>query len=109
MNSLLAFAMGVILTLNAATYLAPTQTPKPIQQVEKTVHIQQIVTTIDIDELRDTKAIDPDLDEQLAHECTIAIKHHTGEPLAGIVFYVNRYWAHDACAALEHHLTHGWY
>jgi len=109
MKSLLAFALGVIAALYAATYIAPPQTVETVTTIDvddlrdtKAIHLNR-------DDLRDTKAINPDLDERIAYECTMAIEHDTGEPLAGIVFYVNRYWAQDACAALKHHLTHGWY
>ena len=110
MKTVYAFTFGVISTLLAATYLMPAQsTTTYTTTVDETVHVQQIITTIDLDNLRDVSHIDKNLDRQLASECTYAIQRQTDEPLQGIIYYLHRYWNDDACAAYEHLQLHDWY
>jgi hypothetical protein len=112
MKTLYGFTTGVLLTLIASTYLAPKQTliEHEIQVTNADrIHIEQIITTLDLNDIRDTSAIDPNLELQLLAECAYAIQAQTDEPLAGIIFYVDRYWTGDTCAAYEHLVRHGWY
>jgi len=110
MRSVITFTAGVIAALIGATYLAPGQTHYETVTVHQDkIVVEQVMTTIDLDRIRDTGAIDPDLDEQLLYECAMAIQRQTTEPLAGIVLYTERWWHGDACAAYEHQVRHGWY
>jgi hypothetical protein len=109
MRTIYGFAYGVILTLLAITYIVKPEPVEPeIHLVDRTV-VEQVMTTIDLDRIRDTTGIDPDLDVQLAAECVHLIARETGEPIGGITHYIARYWQNDACAAAEHLLIHGWY
>jgi hypothetical protein len=78
-----------------------------VQVIERTV-VEQVMTTIDLDRIRDTSAA-TDHEPQLLAECAYAIQRHTDEPLAGIIHYAERYWQADTCAAYEHLMVHGWY
>jgi len=110
MNTMLAYAFGVITTLIGVTYLVPTETNVTMTPaITETVYVNDIVTTIDLEQLRNTTNIDPNLDAALAAECTYAIQRHTGEPLQGIIHYVERWWDGDACSALEHQIINDWY
>jgi hypothetical protein len=111
MRHLFAFTMGTLVTLIAATYLAPqpTHTTETITEVRDRIIIEEVMTTIDLDRIRNTSRIDPELEEQLLMECVYAIHEATGDNLAGAILYIERYWQGDACAALEHYHTHAWY
>jgi len=110
MKVLIGFTAGVLAGLVALTYLAPGQTQYETLTVYKDrVIVEQVMTTIDLDRIRDTQAIHPDLDEQLLYECAMALQRQTSEPLAGIVLYIQRYWQGDSCAAFDHQVRHGWY
>ena len=110
MRTLLAFTFGVVATLLGVSTLAPGQTQtQVVHQVDDTVHVNQVITTIDLEQLRDTRTINPDLDASLAAECAYAIQRQTDELLKGIVIHVERWWQADACAAYEHLVRHGWY
>jgi hypothetical protein len=110
MNTILAYTFGVITTLIGVTYLVPTQTNVTMTPaITETVYINDIVTTIDLEQLRNTTDLDPNLDAALAAECTYAIQRQTDEPLQGIVIHVERWWQGDACAAYAHQAEHGWY
>jgi hypothetical protein len=108
MNHILTLTFGIIIGLTAATYLTPTTTLEVIHQVDDTVHTRQIID-IDLDRIRNTTNTNPDLEERLANECAHHLHQQTGDPLQGIIHYIHRYWSDDACAALEHQLTHGWH
>jgi len=107
---LMTFTIGAVTALLIASHFAPGQTQvKVVSTVDDTVHVNQVITTIDLEQLRNTGDIDPNLDTSLAAECAYAIQRQTGEPLKGIVFHVERWWEGDTCAAFEHLLTHDWY
>jgi hypothetical protein len=110
MRTLVGFTFGVVATLLGVSTLAPGQTEiQVVHQVDDTVHINQVITTLDLEQLRDIDQIDPDLNEALAAECAYAIQRQTDEPLKGIVIQVERWWQGDSCAAYEHLVRHGWY
>jgi malate synthase len=110
MRTLYAFTTGVILTLIAATYLVPQQQTLTVTStVDDRVYTQEIITTIDLEHIRDTRDADPQLDDSLNAECAYAIQRHTDEPLKGIINYIERYWSGDSCAAYEHLQNHDWY
>jgi len=110
MNRLLAFTFGIIATLLALTHTTPEQT---IHTIHTTQLVNQTVEPVDIghtmDRLRDTTQANTDVDDQLLAECIYALQRHTDDPLQGIVHYIERHWQGDACAALEHYHTRGWY
>jgi len=106
----ITFTTGAVIALLIGSHFAPGQTTtKVISTVDDTVHVNQVITTIDIEQLRDTHDIDPNLDTALAAECAYAIQRQTGEPLKGIVFHVERWWQGDTCAAFDHLISHDWY
>jgi hypothetical protein len=110
MKHLLTFTAGAITALLIASHLTPGQTHTNLTMtVDDTVHINQTITTLDLEQLRDTLNIDPNLDAALAAECAYAIQRNTGEPLKGIVYHVERWWHGDACAAYDHLTAHDWY
>jgi hypothetical protein len=112
MRTVYGFTFGVIITLLGISHLLPTQTHTQyvpeVQVIERTV-IDQVITTIDLDRIRNTEHLDPHLDEQLAYQCALTIQRQTDEPLAGITLYISRYWNDDACTAAEHLMVYGWY
>jgi len=106
----ITFTTGAVVALLIGSYFTPGQsTTRVISTVDDTVHVNQVITTLDLEHLRDTLHIDPNLDAALAAECAYAIQRHTGEPLKGIVYHVERWWQSDACAAFEHLIAHDWY
>ena len=110
MRTLFAFTFGVIATLLGVTHILPSQTNVNVTEaVTETVYINQVVTTLDLEQLRDTTTADPNLNDQLNHECAYAIQRQTDEPLHGIIHYNERWWSGDSCAAYEHLQTHAWY
>jgi hypothetical protein len=110
MNTILSFTFGVIATLLTATWLMPAQTTIQVQTtVDDTVHITEIITVLELDHIRDISEANAGLDQQLSAECAYALQRLTDEPLAGLVHYLERYWAGDACAAYQHQVTHGWH
>jgi hypothetical protein len=110
MKALLGFTAGTLVALIAATYLAPQQTIIHTDTiVEERIIVEQVMTTLDLDQIRDTNAIDPDLELELLAECAYAIQRQTNEPLQGIIHYLERHWQADSCAAYEHLARHGWY
>ena len=70
--------------------------------------VEQVMTTVDLDQLRDVPDQSP-VDDELNYECTIALQRLTDEPLMGIILYLQEHWHGDACAAYEHQVLHGWY
>ena len=78
----------------------------PVQVIERTVHTSSNYT---ITTNPDTTAADPDLDDQLNAECAWALQRHTDDPMQGLLIHIERRWAGDSCAALEHYHQHGWY
>jgi len=111
MRHLFGFTMGILFALIAATYLTPQQTHtiETVTVVQDRIIIEEIMTTIDLDRIRDTNYIDRDLEEQLLMECVYALHGATGDNLAGAILYIEKHWQGDACAALEHYHIHGWY
>ena len=110
MKTLFAFTAGILVALITATHLTPVQTVRETDVVVRDrIVIPEVMTTLDLDRIRDTLHIDTDLDKQLLAECAYAIQRHTDEPLQGIILYVERYWSGDTCAAHEHQALHGWY
>ena len=101
-----ALIAGCALTL-AITQPWSDDTSHTVETFVRT-EVEQVMTTIDLDRLRDVPAQSP-IDEQLNYECTYAIQRLTDEPLMGITLYVERHWNGDACAAYEHQVLHGWY
>jgi hypothetical protein len=108
MRTLIGFTFGVLAALLGLSTLAPGQTHIEVVHTDRVI-IEQVMTTLDLDQLRDTDQIDPDLNEALAAECAYAIQQQTDEPLMGIVMQVERWWQGDSCAAYEHLARHGWY
>ena len=111
MNRLLAFTFGIIATLLALTHTTPEQT---VRTIHTTQLVQQTITQpIDIgqtmERLRDTTQASTHLDDQVLAECIYTLHARTDDPLQGMVHYIERHWQGDACAALEHYLTRGWY
>jgi hypothetical protein len=108
MRTVISFAAGFTIALLLAASAAENATVQhDVQLIERTI-IDQVITTIDLDRIRDTSAAS-DVDDMLNSECAHAIQRLTDEPLAGIVIYVERYWHGDSCAAYDHHVKHGWY
>jgi hypothetical protein len=104
------FVTGTILTLIAATYLTPNQTVYETRIVKDTITITEPTNLEDtLQNLRDVTQATQHTDEQLLAECLYTIVDRTEEPMAGIVYYIERYWKGDSCAALDHLLTHDWY
>lgn len=101
-----AILAGSVLTLLIVEPWVDTST----HTVETVVHtqIEEVMTTIDLDRLRQVPA-KSHVDEQLNAECTYAIQRITEEPLMGISLYLERHWNGDACQAYEHQVKHGWY
>ena len=104
------FIAGIVATLIAATHLTPGQTVYETRIVKDTITITE---TIDpeqtLERLRDVTQASDNLEDQLLAECIYVIVERTDEPMAGIVYYIERYWQGDSCAALDHLLTHDWY
>lgn len=98
------FIIGTLGYQNTATNTAETQ---ETQTLYETV-IRTATETIDLERLRDVSAASPHQDDN-NYECTVALQRITGDPLAGIILYVDRWWQGDACAAYEHQVTHGWH
>jgi hypothetical protein len=111
MSRFLAFTFGAVLALLGASYLIPGQTHTVDYQIitRDRIIIEEVMTTLDLEHIRDTTAVDPDLEEQLLAECVYAIARTAVEPMQGIIYYIEKYWSGDACAAYEHLQTHGWY
>ena len=108
MRTVIGFTLGFITALYIASHVIQPITLETVHQLPDTVIVDEVMTTIDLDRLRDTSDVS-EHDEQLLAECAYAIQRRTDEPLAGIVIYVARRWQGDACAALEHLLRHDWY
>jgi hypothetical protein len=110
LRQFITFTTGALIALLIGSHFAPGQTTtKVISTVDDTVHVNQVITTIDLEHLRDTLTINPDLDASLAAECAYAIQRQTDELLKGIVIHVERWWQGDSCAAYDHLVRHGWY
>jgi hypothetical protein len=108
MRSLIAAAIGSTVTAAIMLTLTPEPQVRHHTEVRDRIVVDQVITTIDLDRIRDTSAA-TDLEPQLLAECAYAIQRHTEEPLAGIIYYADRYWQADTCAAYEHLMVHGWY
>ena len=105
---------GIAVAATATIMLIIQPEPQTIHQVETIHHVetiervQEVPTIIDLDKYRDVPAASPHDDELMA-ECAWALQRLTGEPLMGIILYLEDHWNGDACAAYEHQVLHGWY
>jgi hypothetical protein len=110
MRALLAFTAGILATLLAATYVLPQQTVYETQVILETVTVTDAIDLeATLERLRDVSQASDQIDDQLLADCLWAIVDQTDEPLMGVVYYLERYWQGDSCAALDHLLTHDWY
>ena len=107
MKHFVTFAIAVAVTMIACSLMpASTTHVHPVQVIERTVHTSSNYT---VTTNPDTTAADPNLDDQLNAECAWALQRLTDDPMQGLLIHVERRWAGDSCAALEHHHQHGWY
>ena len=93
--------------IGTLAYTTETSTATERQVVYRTI-VEEVATTLDLEQMRDVSAIS-EHDDELNYECTAAIQRLTDDPWMGIVLYIERYWEGDACAAYEHQVTHGWH
>ena len=102
---------AAVLAGSAVTLLITTPWQTDTKYVTETFTetiVEQVMTTVDLDRLRDVPA-QSTVDDELNYECTIALQRLTDEPLMGIMLYLEEHWHGDACAAYEHQVLHGWY
>lgn len=77
-----------------------------VETVVTTETIRHPLTDTIIDILaRDVHA--PETDEHLLHACFMQLVDD--QDWHATIAYIERKWAGDACQALDHQLTHGWY
>jgi serine/threonine protein kinase HipA of HipAB toxin-antitoxin module len=93
----LAALAGAAATLVLVTLLSEPETIYETEVIER-VHVEQVLTTIDLEELKDSIK---ELDEQLYEECLFVIHQHTGDPLEGLRHYVDRHYDGNACRAAD--------
>ena len=105
MKTIITFTLGIILTLLVVSYAMPAQNHYETQVITRTVTEYE---PLDISAHRDISQVS-EHDDAINMECTYAIQRQTGEPLMGIVLYVEKHWQGDACAAYLHRSQHGWY
>jgi carbamoylphosphate synthase large subunit len=106
MKTIAAFAIGAALTWT----ITHNQTqPEPevhvITEVEERLITHEILTTLDIEEVREQVA---ELEQLLHDECIAIIHWRTEDPIAGIEHHVNRHYNGDACQAAEDALHDRW-
>jgi serine/threonine protein kinase HipA of HipAB toxin-antitoxin module len=97
MKHALAALAGVAATLVVVTLLSEPKTIYETEVIER-VHVEEVLTTIDLEELKDSIK---ELDEQLYEECLFVIHQHTGDPLEGLRHYVDRHYDGNACRAAD--------
>jgi len=101
---------GIAIATTAAIMLIlqPQPDPQIVHRVQTINRVQEVPAIIDLDKYRDVPPTSPHDDELMA-ECAWALQRLTGEPLMGIILYLEDHWNGDACAAYEHQVLHGWY
>ena len=101
---------GIAIATTAAIMLIlqPQPDPQIVHRVQTINRVQEVPAIIDLDKYRDVPPTSPH-DEELMAECAWALQRLTGEPLMGIILYLEDHWNGDACAAYEHQVLHGWY
>ena len=101
---------GIAVATTAAIMLMlqPQPDPQIVHRVQTINRVQEVPAIIDLDKYRDVPPTSPHDDELMA-ECAWALQRLTGEPLMGIILYLEDHWNGDACAAYEHQVLHGWY
>jgi serine/threonine protein kinase HipA of HipAB toxin-antitoxin module len=97
MKHALAALAGAAATLVVVTLLSEPKTIYETEVIER-VHVEEVLTTIDLEELKDSIK---ELDEQLYEECLFVIHQHTGDPLEGLRHYVDRHYDGNACRAAD--------
>jgi hypothetical protein len=111
MIALIAIILPFAVWANISLYQKFTEPTVVVQEtvIHETIIIEEIITTLDLDQMRDTLQIDPTLEDELLAQCTYILLEETSDPMAGVIHYLERYWQGDACAALDHYWAHGWY
>ena len=101
---------GIAIATTAAIMLIlqPQPDPQIVHRVQTINRVQEVPAIIDLDKYRDVPPTSPHDDELMA-ECAWALQRLTGEPLMGIILYLEDHWNGNACAAYEHQVLHGWY
>jgi len=101
---------GIAIATTAAIMLIlqPQPDPQIVHRVQTINRVKEVPAIIDLDKYRDVPPTSPH-DEELNAECAWALQRLTGEPLMGIILYLEDHWNGDACAAYEHQVLHGWY
>jgi serine/threonine protein kinase HipA of HipAB toxin-antitoxin module len=99
MIALIAIILPFAVWSNISLYQKFTE-PTVVYQTEviERVHVEEVLTTIDLEELKDSIK---ELDEQLYEECLFVIHQHTGDPVEGLRHYVNRHYDGNACQAAD--------
>ena len=101
-------SIAIATTAAIMLILQPQPDPQIVHRVQTINRVQEVPAIIDLDKYRDVPPTSPH-DEELMAECAWALQRLTGEPLMGIILYLEDHWNGDACAAYEHQVLHGWY
>jgi hypothetical protein len=105
MRLVTAAAAGAIAALIVVTIVKPEPTVIYQTEVRERLITQDVITTLDLEDLKDQIA---ELDEQLYLECVEVIIRHTGDPRAGVIRHIERHYQGDACRAADEALSGGW-
>jgi hypothetical protein len=100
-----AAAAGALITLAIVAITRPEPTVVYQTEVHERIIIEEVLTTIDLEEL---KAQIADLDERLYTECLEIVIRHTGDPRAGVIRHIERHYQGDACRAADEALRGEW-
>jgi hypothetical protein len=98
-------AAGALAALVIMTIIKPEPTVVYQTEVIERVHVEEVLTTLDIEELKDQIG---ELDQALYDECVAIIVHRTGDPEAGVIRHIERHYDGDACQAADEALRGDW-
>jgi hypothetical protein len=105
-------AIGILLAINV-TFLAliAGHSNDPVEVVTTTAPVPVDTLTAEqlLDIMRDVSSIDPDTTEELDYQCWLTLRQYDDTDAAVAAHYIAMKWEGDTCAALHHHLDHGWH
>lgn len=106
-------AIGILLTINLVliVLLAAPDTTEQIAHIEvtRTVHVDTLTGDQLLDILRNVNGIQPDGPTDLDYQCWLTLRQYDTTDAAIAAHYIANKWQGDTCAALHHHLEHGWH
>jgi len=105
-------AIGILLAINVTLIaLIAGQTDDQVETVNVTqpLHVDTLTAEQLLDIMRDVSSIDPDTTEELDYQCWLTLRQYDDTDAAVAAHYIAMKWEGDTCAALHHHLEHGWH